>query len=583
MQSDFITREIGGGRKNRRTVLTPIYFMATIIDSLIISLGLDTGGVSQGMRKAESSLQTGVKHIMGNILAPLAGALAFGGLLKNYIASADAAGKLASSIGVDSENMQAWGEAAARSGGSADAFYSSLSSVNDKMIELTKFGGGPAALVLAQLGISARDSSGKVKSSVDIMKDLASVSDKMDKREFASIAKKFGIDDGTLKLLQQGSLAVDTLVKRQKELGVYTQKDFEVTSKAAGAFADLLQSFKAVAASILRILLPAITWLAEKFTTMVTFLRSHETFLIAIIAGVAGAITALLLPSIIKIGAAMLANPLTWIFIGIAAAILAVAAIIDDLYVYMKGGNSALAGFWSMFGSGEEIAAKLNAVWTKTKEILGYIFDIAKALFPYVIAIVGNVLSVVGSLIMFLANLWNYFKALFAFDSSALSDAFDGLAVSIYNIFASVGKLISSFLDLVGLKDVLLAAWETVRDFFVGFLDWLSEKLSAILDIPGKIKDKIGGFAEGILNFFGGDKNDKGSLPPISSADAVSSSVVNNKASSIQTENKVNVGSVVIQTSATDAAGIANAIPGAIDNSFNKNLIMAANTGVIQK
>lgn len=563
-------------------VSTPVNFM-TIIDSLIITLGLDSKGIAAGMQKAESSLQSGVKNIMGNVLAPLVGALAFGGLLKSYIAGADAAGKLASSIGVNAESMQAWGEAAKRSGGTADAFYGSLSSVNDKMIDLAKFGSGPAALVFAQLGISARDSTGKIKDSITVMKDLALASDKMNKQEFASIAKKLGIDDGSIKLLQQGSLAVDSLVARQKALGVYTQKDFEVTAKAAGAFDDLLQSFKAISASVLRIVLPALTWLTDKITGLVSFLRSHETFIIALIGAIAGVITGLLLPSIIKVGAAMLANPLTWIFIGIAAAVLAVAAVIDDLYVYIKGGNSALAGFWSMFGSGEQIGARLSQMWNAFKDVLSYVFEIVKALFPYIIKVLGGVISSVGSLIMFVANLLNYFKALFSFDIGAIGAAFEGLCVSVFNLAASVGGLIMSFLDLVGIKEPILAAWQGIKDFFTNFIAWLADKIDAIFNIPGKIKDKFSGILDGISGFLGIDIGAKNA--PLSSGDAVSPTVMNNNRSNanIQNDSRVNVGQVTIQTAATDAGGIAAAIPSAIDNAFSKNLVMAANTGVIQK
>lgn len=562
--------------------------MATIVDALVITLGLDTKGVKEGMAQAETTISSGVKNIVGNVLAPLAGAFAFGSMVKGYLSAADAVGKLSGSLDLNAEDMQAWGEAAARAGGSTDAFYSSLSSVSDKVTELARFGSGGAGVVLAQLGISARDANGQIKNSIQIMEDLAAASSRFGKTEFSAIAKKLGIDEGTIRLLRQGKDAVGLLVERQKALGVYTKEDAEIAAKANGAISDLIQSFKAISADILRIVVPALTWLSEKVTGLVTFMREHKAFIVSLLGAIAGALTGLLLPAIARVGAAMLANPLTWVFLGIAAAVLAVAAVIEDLYVYIKGGQSALEGFWSVFGSGQEIAAALSKAWAAFKDGLSYIFDMVKSGAPYLLAVLKSIFTIVGSLAGVLGSIFGYIKSIFSLDGAGMEKALRGMGAAAGSLLDGIDGLVLSLLDFVGLKEPILEAWGSVKDFFVDFLAWLFDKIDGILNFPGKIKDGIGGFfggiGEGIAGFLGFGGGDSASLAPVTAAEALSPSVVNGgSSSSIQSESHITVGSVTVQTQATDAKGIAAAIPGAISDSFSQSLVLAANTGVRQK
>ena len=50
--------------------------MASVIDALLITLGVDSSGVKSGMAQAENTIAASAKNIMNNILAPLAAALA---------------------------------------------------------------------------------------------------------------------------------------------------------------------------------------------------------------------------------------------------------------------------------------------------------------------------------------------------------------------------------------------------------------------------------------------------------------------------------------------------------------------------
>lgn len=577
--------------------------MATPIDNLFISLGLDTKDVATGLQKAQSTIQSGLGSIVRNLAGPLTGMLALGGAVKQYLSNADAVGKLAASIGESGEEIQAWGEAATRSGGSADAFYSSLQSVSKATTDLVRLGGGAGREVFAQLGISAVDSSGRMKSATAIMRDLAGVAGQMDKVQFAGIASKLGIDAGTIKLLQQGGAAVDELVAKQKALGVYTEKDMEIAAKANDALADLLQAFKAIATTVLRVVVPALSWLSDKLTAAIVFLRSHQPFLIAMIVGIAAAITGFLIPAIYSMGKAWLRNPMTYIILAIVAVVAVLAAIIDDLVVYMRGGQSALSGFWGKFGTGEEIAKTLSEAWQAFKAGFMGTLEMLAPLIPTLLRIGAIVLGFMATVKVFNAIKTAITGVSLAFRALTMAFAMNPIgfiitailaaAVLLYTYWDQIKSFFAGFFAYLGdrfsgLKDQIVApfkaAADAIREIWTNIKDWIADKINGIMGvIPDFIKKKLGISLEGDI----GEPTDatEGITAPraLSAADAVTSSVMNNRMSNVTSDTQINVGAVNVQTAATDANGIAGSIGGALGGALEKNLVFAANSGVIQK
>lgn len=579
--------------------------MVSVIDALLITLGVDSSGVKSGMAQAENTIAASAKNIMNNILAPLAAALAIGSAFKEYLAGAQAVGNLANTLNENQEDMQAWAQAVERAGGDASAFEGSLVSLNSKMLEFAQTGTSSAAPALAQLGISARDSNGNIKSSIDIMQELARVADTMDPARFQALTSSLGIDSGTLLLLKQGSISVDELVARQKLLGVYTAEDSTIATKMGNAIKDLMQVLKSISTVIMRFVLPPLTWLTDKMVEFVLFIREHEVFLRAVIAGIASVLTAILLPAMIKIGAAALANPLTWIFIAVAAAVLAVSLLIEDLYVYIKGGKSSLGEFWSMFGSGEEVAAKLSKAWAKLKEFFSSFLDVAVKNFKLLVKTVANLVDFVLTLGSYLGYLFNLITSIFTFDGEGITKAFEGLGAAgeklkdiFLNIVGYIKDMFLNFLDFIGLKEPLLAFFDTfaqkvsavfqsVMEFMAPVIDGIKFIAGGIANVAGFAKDKLAGGIEAVTSFFGGDdEDDKNKLTnnnkpqptvqpgPITSflkVDNVSPAAalpntINNNTNNITSTNSVNVGTISVVSNNADPKQVAKEIPAAMNN-----------------
>ena len=460
----------------------------------MITLGIDSKEIKPGMDKAESVIASSAKHITDNVLKPLAAAFALGSAFHNYMANALSLGTLSDTLGISASEIDAWGAAAEAAGGSAEGLQGSLTSLNSKLNEFANTGTSSAAPALAQLGISARNSAGEIKSSTDILKELSAASERISPKRFEVLTGSLGIDAGTILLLKQGAAGLDEILDRQYKLGTYSQKDAEIAAKLKTAFDDLTRVFRSIASIVMQFLLPPLTWLTDKFTNIIVFLKGHEVFLKGVIAGIASVLTAVLLPAIIKIGAAMLTNPLTWIFIAIAAVVMLVAVVIEDLYVYMQGGESALSGFWAIFGTGEEITKKLSRAWELLKTIFGAVISFACECLKTLIRIIGSVCEVAVKFGSYLGHIFDLLKAVFTFDGEGIKKAFSGLLSvggEIADVFIRIGGYIKDlflkFLDVIGLKEP-----------FLNFFNALAEKAAVVF---GKIKEFLEPVIEAVVKF----------------------------------------------------------------------------------
>lgn len=502
--------------------------MATIIDALVITMGLDPKGVAEGMKKADSTIQGGVKAIMG-YLAPLAGMASFGALLGNYLSTADAVGKLSGAMGVNVEDLQAWQEAATRAGGSAEGFVQSVSGLTQRIGEFAATGEGEGKKIFETLGIAAKDGAGNARDAIAVMSDLAVKFEGLNKTQALALGQKLGLDQGTIMLLQSGKKAVTELVARQKELGVYTKRDTELTAKANDAWADLKQSVTSAAAVVLRVAVPALTWLAEKLTPIAVWVRQNEPFILAFLGTVATVITARMVPALWGMARAALAAMAPFAPLIIIAGLLAI--VIDDLIAYINGGESAFADFWAMLGTGPEIAAALAAGW----EIVKTVFD----------AVLGV-----------LTELARAFIKLTNFDLG-------GLAESGRKILGIFGDLWSRIMDILGLREKLEGMLSAVKEFF-GFGD------KGNVSTATSLEASAGAHAMAVMS---------PPMPPAGVSPGAARAGGNATYNS-NSDTQVTVQKIEVVTQATDANGIARDMGGATNRELSRSFVNPAVTGM---
>lgn len=562
--------------------------MATVVDALLVTLGVDSSGVDRGMNQAQERINSGVKNIVSALSAPIMAALAgfsAGAAVSAYTETATGLDRLSQSLGMSMESLQGWQYAAESAGAEAEEVGNFFRDMNDYIVDATTFDSGPLKDIAKELGISLKDAQGNIKATEDVTLELADAFQKVGNQKAVAFGMQMSIDPGMIALLQKGRGEIEALIKAQKELGVYTKEDAEIASKAKFAFLTLGKSFEAATMPIARTIVPAITWLAERFTSVAKLVRENSQSIQISLGLVAAVITARFIPSLYAMGAAGLKAMLP--FAPLIALVAGLALVIDDLVAYINGGDSALAGLWSQFGTGEEILAFFKSTWEgllagleKLRPLIPMIGRVGVAFLAFVgaKAAVGGVISAVSGLGTAMSALRVVLSAnplgLLVGAAAAIIVYWDEIVAGAQR----VGDVVSSAFSQAA--QAVQGVWEGVFNWFKEKFQWLMDAWNGLSDLPGKIGDAVtdtaSGAWESVKSFFGAGEN-------AAAAEAIPgaayNSAINNRTANVTKTTTINGGINI--TGASDPQASGKAVSEAIRDN-DDDLSFAVDTGVRQ-
>jgi len=343
--------------------------MPTIIDSLIVQLGLDSKDVEAkapgvrdklaGLEKAAGKTQSGVKDIgkaskdtaselttlsgkLGSFLAVIGGTVAVRAFVKDTIETNTQLYFLSRNLEMSTQKIFAWGAAAQEMGGSKGTVQNFMRTIASMPGELLT-GKMPQLLPLfARMGINFRQPFDQIM--VDLSKRFAG----MDRKVAFSFGMASGIPEDILNLILQGPGAVQSAIGRTK--------GFAPSEKEAASAARLKREFTDLELQIVKIgydLLQKATPALEKFLGFLqeigSWAQRHEK-IVAIITGIAGGLAGIAalgtgLGIVVAswtalIGAIAAAWPVL-VVIGIVAALgAAILLLWQDYEVWSEGGKS---------------------------------------------------------------------------------------------------------------------------------------------------------------------------------------------------------------------------------------------------
>lgn len=265
---------------------------------------------------AAKRIEFSMRQALRSFVGPMAAVFGVSTMFNSYTGTADRLGKMSKSLEFNLADLQGWSEAAIRAGGSAEGFQGSLRSLNRQLQMMSAApkgkskgasagaGAGGLGQLLQEMKINAKDAKGKTKDVFELLKEIAYGAEKMGGQQFAGLAMRSRIDQGTIQLLQMGGAAVEKLVARQKELGGYTEEDAKVAADFKDALADLTQVFKMFAAIIMRAVTPVLTVVAKTLTSIFEVINKKKGLVLAFIGTVAVSLASRLIPAIKATGSA---------------------------------------------------------------------------------------------------------------------------------------------------------------------------------------------------------------------------------------------------------------------------------------
>ena len=257
---------------------------------------------------------------------------------------------LAQKAGVASEKLQTLGNAARRYGGTTEGTAGTLENLRSQYQSLIMGqGGGGLEQASFKYGVSISSDPEKMLENVARrMETLKSDAAKWD------LANEMGIDEGTARLLMQGTKAYTEELKRAQKYKLYTKEDLERMRQYRQISLDIRMGIDSIFASIARMLLPVIEQVAKVIRTITDWMIEHEgaVQLIAILAGVTMGTLALKNGVELLSGAVgLLGKSLKGLnLLGWGLVITLIFGFIEDLYVFMQGGNSLLGELWKSWG-----------------------------------------------------------------------------------------------------------------------------------------------------------------------------------------------------------------------------------------
>jgi|GEM_PF-4903428 len=371
--------------------------MATIIDALVMTLGLDASDYQKNSQKVKkenqsfteeqkkqldkvekqakqalSAISNVQKGILG-LFTAVAGATGVGQFLTQVNQAEAALGRLSSYTGQSTEELHKWSNMAAIVGGSAEDMQAGVSNLQQQLTDL-KYKGemGSTVTFLAQMGVAVADTNGEMRKQSDIMLDLSDRAKNMKKEDFYNLASSSGMTDSQIDLIMKGRTELEKMMIAQEENALVTKEQAEEARKLQAEWEMMKQSMFSAGVRILHDLMPIIQLIAEGLREIFNFLQKHRGIIYGFFIGLAAAMLPVLLTATALVGQfLLLASP-------IIAVSLAIGLLIDDFLTWQEGGESLFGTFYDWFdklidkvtGFGDLLKAIFTGDWAKVSEII---------------------------------------------------------------------------------------------------------------------------------------------------------------------------------------------------------------------
>lgn len=247
-----------------------------VIGALRVNLGIDTAQFQDGVKKIGSSLDGITKKAaafgaaVGAALAGMTGTMAVA--VRGVINEADKLGYVADRLGVGVEALQELRHAAERGGMAVGNFDVAFRRFIRRSAEAAQ-GTGAAKSAFEELGISLRDNEGRLKSSEQLLGEVADAMQKVpDQADRLRLAFKMFDTDGAamVNVLANGSDGLNRMREEARNLGIVLSEDAVRGAQAFRNNLDLIGKAKdGLITKLTAHLLPSLELLSEKLLSFV--------------------------------------------------------------------------------------------------------------------------------------------------------------------------------------------------------------------------------------------------------------------------------------------------------------------------
>ena len=567
--------------------------MSSVIRNLLVRLGVDADD-SQA-RNFDQAI-AGAKRTMV-AAAAAAGTLAagLGAIVRSTANTGDEAAKMGKELGTSAEAMQELEFAASITGTSVAEISTGLRRLNRGAVDASQ-GVGRAGDAFKKLNIEVKDGQGEFRDSLDIFEEtIGALTDMESNVERAAMAQDLLGRSGTrlLRIAERGGMSIGELRDQAQSLGFVMSDEAAEQSEEFNDALTMMQFWlRGVRNQIGLAFMPQLTaainrtreWLganraiidagvergidlirdaidgvrqaASRIDEIVNEWTDWHTVITTIGSAIAGLGILKFLPMLIaavKGVAAVVAALLGPLGLKIAAFV-ALALVIQDLVVWLRGGESVIGSFIEAldFGGGRihefigivrDFAAALrdtlepvfyslmDAVrsfggvlgtaaqlwWAIASRWFGLIIDVILNFWGVMTRVWGAVITVIAPVLSWVfrefAALFDFLQEVLAFFLAVVEGDFDSFAEIIQAAFEIIQGRIEHFTGFW--IDLFESAGDAVFGIFERIFEWIGERIDATIGrIVGAI-DRVKGLADGIRDVGEGAREMAGRIPGV--------------------------------------------------------------------
>jgi hypothetical protein len=271
--------------------------MATVIDSLLVTLGLDAKPFKKGAdeaARAQKQLRDNTQKTSNEIVEGIARVgraatllfLGFEGIKGaiNYFAGLNAAeadlGRLAKSLGLTAHEVNAWGTAISLNGGKANEFGGDLQQLSSAITGLYTSGAqSPLTDMLRRAGVALKDARGNTRDLTDILNQYGAYLRQFDQATAFNLGKQAGLSDSTVRFLLQDEATRTRLLKLAEQQNAVNDESVKKAQALQEQWRLIGLQITGAGQKILSAITPVVQGLFDNFKTIFTLLSKAADYL----------------------------------------------------------------------------------------------------------------------------------------------------------------------------------------------------------------------------------------------------------------------------------------------------------------
>lgn len=344
-----------------------------------------TDEIVDGMKDAEKQSKKSTGAI-GSSLKKLVGAFAAFAAVKGVISDAvdraadvERMDTLSKTIKTNIGDIDAFRKSIERAGGSGEAALSTLNTTFNAIQSAATNANSAQSQAFRRLGIDIRNADGSYKDTLETLLEVSDAMQGMNEMQGLQMVESLGISDPIIiQAMQKGRAELEAMLRAEKEHGVITKESQERALKFNAAMRALTAMWEKGKNALSDALLPALTWVMEKFSELASWVSENKAFVIGMFTGIAAVITAIYLPAMISAAKATLTALAPLILIGVA-----IGLLVDDIYNFIQGNDSLIGQIFDKF-------PKVKAFFDAIADSVGLFIDGVKDAIQWVMELISK-------------------------------------------------------------------------------------------------------------------------------------------------------------------------------------------------